>query len=91
MKITLIVPLVSIVAFKYPSVGVVLGMTLILINILLNMHYTYVHDLKIGFLDIHNYYLLQSIVAKPWSKLQNVAQGVFTAMIYMRILHFRTI
>lgn len=58
---------------------------------MLNMHYTYKFDLKIGFLDVHNYYLMQSIVAKPWSKLQNIAQGVFTAMIYRRILLFRQI
>ena len=69
--------------------AVLVGIVLICTNIALNMHYTYKYHLRIGFLDIANYYLLQSIIAKPWSKLQNMAQGVWAAMIYREILLYR--
>mgnify|MGYP007132295243 CR=1 FL=1 len=69
LQITMIVPIVAVISYKFPILGTLLGLVLIMTNILLNMHYTYKYDLKIGFLDVHNYYLLQSIIAKPWSKL----------------------
>lgn len=81
----------AILAYKLPTMAVLLGVALIFTNIALNMLYTYKYHLKIGFLDISNYFLLQSIIAKPWSKLQNVAQGVWTAMMYRQILQYRQV
>lgn len=82
LQITLFVPLIAVISYKAPYLGVLLGIALVFANIGINMIYTFEYHLKIGFLDISNYYLLQSIIAKPWTKLQNVAQGVWTAMLY---------
>ena len=60
-------------------------------NVLLNVYYTYKYDLTIGLIDVNNYYLLQSIISKPWTKLQNVGHGALLAMWYMRVLSYREI
>lgn len=79
-------PLLAIIAYRLPKIGIMLGILMIIGNILLNMHYTYKYNLQIGLLSPHNYMLLQTIIARPWTKIQNVAQGVFTAMILRRIM-----
>jgi hypothetical protein len=33
--------------------------------------------------------MLQSIIGKPWTKLQNIGQGIIMAQIYWNILIFR--
>ena len=55
------------------------------------MYYTYVYDLRIGMITVHNYFLLSSVLAKPYTKLANVAFGVMLAGIYMQILEYRKI
>jgi hypothetical protein len=60
-------------------------------NVLINMYYTSVYDLRIGMITVHNYFLLSSILAKPWTKLANVALGMLLAGFYMQVLEYRKI
>ena len=64
---------------------------MIFTNVWINMYYTSVYDLKIGMITVHNYFLLSSILAKPWTKLANVAYGMLLAGFYMQILKYRKI
>jgi len=83
------VPLLAIVAYKHPRLSVFIGILLIAANMAINFAYAMKYHLKIGLLHIANYYLLQGIMAKPWSHLQNIAQGIMLAQIYRRVLKYR--
>lgn len=66
MQLTLVVPLFAVLAFKYPLCGSITSLFLIMANVVMNMLYTYWYDLKIGYLNVNNYYFLGTIIAKPW-------------------------
>ena len=67
MQLTMIVPIVAMVIWKLPSCGYCLCFVLIAFNAVYNMAMTNKYDLKIGLVNVHNYRLLQAIIAKPWS------------------------
>jgi hypothetical protein len=89
LQIHIFIPFLAIIYWKYPLIGFLGCLNMILINVVVNMYYTYHYDLKIEFLQATNYYLLQAIISKPWTKLQNVAQGLMLARFYMRLLKYR--
>lgn len=57
----------------------------------LNYYIAVKHDLKIGFLYYANFFLLQDLISKPWTKLANIGFGVLLAYTYMKILDYRQI
>ena len=56
-------------AYRNPVLGNVICILFIIANITMNMFYSYSYDLKIGFLNVKNYWLLGAIIAKPWVHL----------------------
>lgn len=86
MQIAIIVPPLAIVFYKSPTFGVIISFIMIFANIAINMLYTYEYGLTIGVINHGQYYLLQAIIGKPWTKLQNVAFAGLMAIIYRRIL-----
>ena len=56
-----------------------------IINILVADHY----DLKIGFFNHTTYNIIIAIIAKPWTKIQNLGQGAILAYVYFNILKYR--
>ena len=79
----------AIIAYKNKKLAVIICLALVAANMAVNISYVYKYNLKAGFLHVNNYYLLQSIIAKPWTKLQNLGQGVIMALIYRRIIEYR--
>lgn len=69
-QICFVVPIIAILLHKIPMVyGVIVCLLMIFVNIGINMYYTYKYDLTIGLIDVGNYYLLETIIMKPWTKL----------------------
>lgn len=91
IQIAFFVPLFAIICWKSPVMGTLMSFGLIVANVFINMHYSMKYDLTIGLIDVNNYYLLQSIISKPWTKLQNVGHGALLAMWYTRVLKYREI
>jgi hypothetical protein len=89
MQLTLIIPLLAIIQWKAPVLGLFMSLGMIADNILVNMILTQQNGFKIGFLSTGNYYFPQDIVTKPWTKLQNVGQAMILAQIYVYILNYR--
>jgi len=52
--------------------GILVSLGMVAGNILINMHYVKKYQLTIGLLNSGNYFLMQGIMAKPWSHIQNV-------------------
>ena len=78
-------------AWKSSNTGVTLAIVLILLNIVANMAYTYKYELRIGFLSVNNFFLLQGIIGKPWTHTQCVGQALILAIVYRRILEYRKV
>jgi hypothetical protein len=90
MQLALIVPFIAIVFYKSESGGLVICFLLMVANFLINMHYTFKYDLKIGFINVNNYNLLTGIIGKPWTKLYDVALGFMLAYFYhFKLLKYR--
>jgi hypothetical protein len=79
MQLTLIIPLLAIIQWKAPLLGLFMSLVMIADNILVNMILTKQNDFKIGMLSTSNYYFPQDIVTKPWTKIQNVGQAMILA------------
>lgn len=69
MQLTLVVPIVSMVLWKIPALGYVLCIILIMFNITYNMYMTNLYNLKVGFINVHNWEMLQAVIGKPWCHL----------------------
>lgn len=89
MQITLLVPFIAIIFWKLPLFGILLCLALVLANGVINFMYANKYELKIGILAYQNWYLLQSIVSKPWTKLAPIGAGIILAYIYTRLVHMR--
>ena len=46
-----------------------MSIMLIIINIFITFNIVEQYDLKIGMMSLDNYFLLQAIISKPWTKL----------------------
>ena len=46
-------------------------------------------ELKVGFFNYTTYTMMGSIIAKPWTKIQNLGQGAILAYVYFNILKYR--
>ena len=71
------------------SVGCALCALLILAEVVINMLLTAHYDLTIGLVDAGNYFLLQAIISKPWTKLANVGAAGICACIYHNLIRYR--
>lgn len=89
MQITLVVPFISMIIWKVPVLGILICLALIVGNFFINFAIAQHYGLKIGFLHHDNYFLLQGIIAKPWTKISCIGFGVLLAYIYHNILGFR--
>jgi hypothetical protein len=69
MQLTLIIPILAMIQWKAPILGLFLSLIMILDNIMINMIFTERNGFKIGMLSAHNYYFAQDIITKPWTKL----------------------
>jgi len=90
MQITLVVPFVAMILWKYPTFGLFLCFCLIGANCVINFAISNHYGLSIGLLYHSNYFLLQGIISKPWTKTANIGFGALLAYIYMQILDYRT-
>ena len=79
MQLTLIVPILAMIQWKAPALGLFLSIVMILDNIMVNMLLTERNGFKIGMLSSYNYYFAQDIITKPWTKLQNIGQAIILA------------
>ena len=82
MQIALFVPFLAIIAYKVPFVAILLSLGLIFANAVVTIYYVDKYDLKAGFMAVENFNLLTGIIGKPWTKLQNIGQGIIFALIY---------
>jgi peptidoglycan/LPS O-acetylase OafA/YrhL len=89
MQLTLLVPFVAIAFKKSAIVGLVVCQALIALNIMINMGYAYIYGLKIGLLHKNNFHILETVVMKPWTKLQNVGFGCIAAYLYWQLVLYR--
>ena len=58
MQLTLFVPFIAVLLWKLPKVGITFCFMMIIANLFINYFITQKYDLKIGFADVHNYFLL---------------------------------
>jgi hypothetical protein len=79
------VPFFAILLWRLPNLGSILAVLLIILNMILNIHYTMKYDLKMGMLNVHNYYFLGTIIAKPWVHTQCLGQAMILMNIYRSI------
>jgi len=63
------VPFLAIIAYKLPNFSIFISLIMIFANFCITIVYSYTYDLKIGFLNAHNFFMLESIIGKPWTKL----------------------
>ena len=91
LQIALFVPLIAMIYWKSRVAGNTLMFLFILTNIAVNMYYSYTYDLKIGFVHTNNFYLLQAIISKPWTKTQNIGFAFIMVDIYFQILAYRKV
>ena len=79
------------VMFKNPVCGCIVCIFMIFFNVTYNMAMTYYYELKIGYINVHNYEALQVIVAKPWAHTQCVGLALIFVLVYCQILEYRKI
>uniref|UniRef100_A0A7S3IWR1 Acyltransferase 3 domain-containing protein n=1 Tax=Strombidium inclinatum TaxID=197538 RepID=A0A7S3IWR1_9SPIT len=91
MQIALLVPFIALVYWKSRVAGNTLMVLFIFTNVAVNMYYSYTYDLKIGFLHTTNYFLLQAIISKPWTKTANIGFAFIMVDIYFQILAYRKV
>ena len=69
MQLHLIIPFVAMFYWISPILGSILSLALIAINGYINVKIASKYDLKIGWIDVHQYYILMALISKPWTKL----------------------
>jgi len=89
MQITLFIPFIAILLWKNKDAGIVFCLFLIVANWGINYAITIHYNIKIGFMDVHNYFWLQGMISKPWTRVGGVAQGCILAVTYLDILKYR--
>ena len=70
-------------------VGSILCIALILLGSAVNIYLTDKYNLTIGLVDTNNFFLLQSIISKPWTKFGNIGIAGILACLYYRLLKYR--
>jgi hypothetical protein len=89
MQIYIFVPILAIIIWKHQFIGTLVCLGLIVSGVFINIHLTNKYDLTIGLIDTNNYFLLQAIISKPWTKTGNVGLAGISALIYHRLLKYR--
>ena len=62
---------------------------MIIASVIINMRLVDKFNLTIGIIDTNNYFLLQAIISKPWTKLGNIGLAGMLACFYYRLIKFR--
>jgi len=70
-------------------IGCLLCLGLIVAGSAINFHLANKYNLTIGLIDTNNFFLLQSIISKPWTKFGNIGIGGILACFYYRLLKYR--
>lgn len=65
--------------WKFPVLGFIICLAMVVANGVINFVYAAKYELKIGILAHQNWFLLQSIISKPWTKLAAVGSGITLA------------
>lgn len=91
LQITLLVPILAIIYWKVPIIGFLMCIGLIVANGIINFHYADKYQLKIGILTHFNWYLLQTIICKPWTKLAPLGAGIILSHVYVKLVHMRSL
>lgn len=68
MQLAFVIPILAVLMWKNPVCCYIVCIFMILFNVTLNMAMTWHYDLKIGYLDKGNFYLI-NLIAKPWTHL----------------------
>ena len=82
MQLTLVAPILVMLVWKLPRFGMLVCVSMIVGNIFINFQIAKDNDLKIGFLYHSNYFMLTTLLSKPWTKLANLGFGVLLAYVY---------
>ena len=61
----------------------------IITSVLINIQLVKKYNITIGLVDVNNFYLLQAIISKPWTKLGNIGLAGFLACFYYRLIKLR--
>lgn len=70
-------------------IGCLLCVGLIVAGSAINFHLADKYNLTIGLIDTNNFFLLQSIISKPWTKFGNIGIAGILACFYYRLLKYR--
>jgi hypothetical protein len=89
MQIAVFIPFLAMIMWWRQSVGCLICALFILAEVVINMLLTKHYELTIGLVDAGNYFLLQAIISKPWTKLANVGAAGICACIYNNLLRYR--
>ena len=70
-------------------IGCLLCFALIIAGSAINFYLADKYNLTIGLIDTNNFFLLQSIISKPWTKFGNIGIAGILACLYYRLLKYR--
>ena len=70
-------------------IGCIICFILIGLGVYINIYLVNKFNLTIGIIDTNNYFLLQAIISKPWTKLGNIGLAGILACFYYRLLKYR--
>ena len=77
------------IMWKSHIIGCILCFTMIITGSAMNFYLADKYNLTIGLIDTNNFFLLQSIVSKPWTKFGNIGIAGILACFYYRLLKYR--
>jgi peptidoglycan/LPS O-acetylase OafA/YrhL len=91
LQIYLLVPWIAMIFWKWPKLGMTISTLLVLANMVINIVIADRYDLKIGWVDVDQYYILLALLSKPWTKLYCVGFGALMAFFYFNVRRYREI
>ncbi len=89
MQVSVFIPFLAIIMWKSHMLGCAICTAMIAASVVINMNLVSKFGITIGLIDTNNYFLLQAIISKPWTKLGNVGLGGLLACFYYRLLKYR--
>ena len=91
LQIYLLVPWIAMIFWKWPKLGMAVSALLVLANMVINIVVADRYGLKIGWVDVDQYYILVALLSKPWTKLCCVGFGGLMAFFYFNVRRYREI
>lgn len=89
MQVALVIPFLAMIMWSSHIIGCLLCLGLIVAGSAINMVLANKYNLTIGLIDANNFFLLQSIISKPWTKFGNIGIAGILACFYHRLLKYR--